>query len=79
MPFCISDTTKIWCGGIISVASGAIGTAVSTMIVDPTTFNFQAGFSNVLIVAAVSGAISVLNYLKRSPLPGVTPPDVPSK
>lgn len=39
MQFTISDTTRGWIGGLISVASGAIGTAISTMIVAPQTFH----------------------------------------
>lgn len=71
MQLAISDTTRGWIGGLISVASGAIGTAISTMIVDPQTFNFDTGTHKVLIVAAVSGAIAIVNYLAKSPLPGV--------
>jgi hypothetical protein len=71
MQFTISDTTRGWIGGLISVASGAIGTAISTMIVAPQTFNFDTGTHKVIIVSAVSAIIAIGNYLARSPLPGV--------
>ncbi len=67
----ISDTTRGWIGGLISVASGAIGTAISTMVVAPETFNFTTGTGKVLIVAGVSAGIAIANYLAKSPLPGV--------
>lgn len=66
----LSKNTNIWLRGIISALITGFTTAVTTLVVAPETFNATAeGVKKTLIVAAVSAALSVANYLKQSPLP----------
>lgn len=62
---------KIWLGGLVSTLSGAISISLSSALVSPETFNFDSssGIKRLFIIAGISGLISVLNYLKQSPLP----------
>jgi len=43
---------------------------ISTMIVDPDTFNIQDGLGKVLMVALVSGGVAAALFLHKKPLPG---------
>lgn len=62
---------QTWIKGLISAASGGAGATIGTMIADPDNFNLTAsGLKKIGIVAAFSAFVSVLNYLKQSPLPG---------
>lgn len=62
---------KIWLHGLFAAFIGGAATAVSCLVVEPATFNFAAGLSSTLKVAAVSGLISAAAYLKQSPLPPI--------
>ena len=58
-----------WLKRLISaVVSGAAG-AVAAMVVDPTHFNLQDGWRDLLLLATVSGLIGGANYLKAHPAP----------
>lgn len=62
---------KTWFKGLISAATGGVAATMGTMIADPDNFNFTgSGLKKIGIVAAFSAFVSVLNYLKQSPLPG---------
>lgn len=62
---------QTWLKGLISAASGGAGATLGVMVADPDNFNCTpAGLKKIGIVALISAAVSVLNYLKQSPLPG---------
>jgi hypothetical protein len=63
------DNFKRWIAGIISAASGAIGATLGAMVAAPETFNFNAGFKKICVVASFSAAVAVFNFLAKSPLP----------
>jgi hypothetical protein len=66
----MSNNTKAWIKGIISALITGFTTAITTLVVAPETFNATPeGIKKTLIVATVSSALSVANYLKASPLP----------
>jgi hypothetical protein len=61
---------KVWLQGLVAAAIGGGATAVSTMVIDPESFNFGPGMKRVGLVAFLSALISVSAYLKQSPIPG---------
>lgn len=64
----MTKNTRAWIRGLLSALfSGAAG-VLAPMAVDPGDFNF-AEPTKLLIVAAWSAGIGVVNYLARSPLP----------
>jgi hypothetical protein len=69
----LSTTTKHWLYGVGSAFSGAVGSAISTIAIDPQQFNLTTlkGFGHVCIGAFISGVIAVGTYLKQRPLPPV--------
>jgi len=68
----MNPTVILWIKGIISAAITGFTTAVTTLIVAPDQFNAtSSGIKKTLVVAGVSAALSVANYLKASPLPPV--------
>lgn len=66
----MNTTAYQWLGGLLSAISGAVGSGLGVMLVDPQDFNFQTGLHKLLVVGAASAVVAVLNYLAKSPLPG---------
>jgi hypothetical protein len=65
---------KTWFKGLGVFVLSSFITALATMTLDPSSFNFsKAGLAKVGAAALVIGAKSVLLYLKQSPLPGDNP------
>ena len=62
---------KNWIRGLIGAFIQGGATTVSTMIVDPDTFNIQEGLTNVGIIALVSGLVGAALFLQKKPLPGL--------
>lgn len=63
-----------WFKGLGVFALSSTITALATMQLDPTSFNFsKAGLTKIGAAALVIGVKSVLLYLKQSPLPGNQP------
>jgi len=60
---------KKWIKGIVSAAIGGAANGVTVMVIEPTSFNFQEGLSNLGAVCVVSAIIAIAMYLKKSPLP----------
>lgn len=58
---------------LISGGAGALGSSSSAIVIAPESFNFDAGLSKTIALAAVSAGIGavtgVSNFLKQSPLP----------
>lgn len=66
----MSPTVRLWIQGIISALITGFTTAITTIIVVPEAFNATPeGIKKTLIVAGVSAALSVANFLKQSPIP----------
>lgn len=63
------DTWIHWLKGLVAAIIGGAANSVTLIIVDPVTFNLQAGLKNVLAVCATSAILSAAMYLKQSPLP----------
>lgn len=65
---------QTWLKGIISALITGFTTALTTLIIAPETFNATPeGIKKTVIVASVSAALSVANFLKQSPLPPPLP------
>ncbi len=60
----------IWLKGLISATVSGVAGSIGPMVAAPNEFNFGTGLSKLLTIAAVSGLIGLVNYLKDSPLPG---------
>lgn len=59
---------KVWLLGIWSALLSGAATTIGVMIADPKTFNLE-DWKKLLIVAGISAGVSVINYLRQSPLP----------
>jgi hypothetical protein len=65
---------KTWFKGLSVFVLSSFVTALATMTLDPTSFNFsRAGLTKVGSAAIIIGVKAVLLYLKQSPLPGNQP------
>jgi hypothetical protein len=60
-----------WLKGLVAACIGGGANAATVVFVDPEHFNAQGGLHAVLKVAAVGALVSILGYLKTSPLPDV--------
>lgn len=61
--------TQKWLYGLISTVINGLASGVVLVVVSPETFNFQAGWKQLLTASAALGLIGMANYLKASPLP----------
>lgn len=68
------STFLAWLKGLVSVAISAAAGGVAIVIVDPSTFNLQAGFGKLAEVCGTLALIHAALYLAKSPLPGVNMP-----
>ena len=64
---------RLWLKGLIAAIVGGTATTVTVVIVDPSTFNLQAGWKNLVTVMAVSGILNMAMYLKEHPVPEPSP------
>lgn len=62
-----------WLYGLISAVLSSAGGAIALVVVDPATFNLQAGWRNIVNAAAVMALIAFGNYLKSTPPPKTSP------
>ena len=58
-----------WLRGLIGGFIGGAANSVSAVIIDPATFNLQAGLSKLVSLAVVSGIVSAALFLAHSPIP----------
>jgi len=59
-----------WARGLIGAFIQGATLTITTMIVDPDTFNIDTGVRKVMIVALVSGIVGAALFLQKRPLPG---------
>lgn len=60
---------RTWLRGLAAAAIGGAANAVTLLVVDPTSFNFDSGFDRLWKVSAVSAILNAAFYLKQSPIP----------
>ena len=59
-----------WVRGLLGAFIQSASLVITTMIVDPETFNIETGLAKVGWVALVSGGIGAALFLQKRPLPG---------
>jgi len=59
-----------WLRGLVGAFIQSATLTITTMIVDPETFNIGEGLANVGTVALVSGIVGAALFLNKKPLPG---------
>lgn len=59
----------LWLKGLVAAIIGGVAGSVALLIVDPLTYNIQAGWPKLLQVMLVMAIVSAGMYLKQSPLP----------
>lgn len=59
-----------WARGLVGAFIQGATLTITTMIVDPETFNIETGLGKVLTVAVVSGGLGAASFLHTRPLPG---------
>ena len=60
---------RTWLRGLAAAAIGGAANAVALLVVDPTEFNFDAGFDRLWKVSLISAILNAAFYLKQSPVP----------
>lgn len=60
---------RIWAKGLINAGISGGTVVFSTMVIDPQTFNFGDGLSNLLKAAGISAIVSIAKYLSNNPMP----------
>lgn len=58
-----------WFKGLLAAIIGGASNSIMLIVVDPLTFNLQAGWKNLVTVCATSAVVAAAAYLKQSPLP----------
>lgn len=61
-----------WVKGLIAALINGLANGVVLVVAAPETFNLEAGFRKLWMTSLVLGLLGAANYLKKSPLPGVT-------
>ena len=59
-----------WIRGLVGAFIQSATLTITTMIVDPETFNIETGLAKVGTVALVSGIVGAALFLNKKPLPG---------
>ena len=59
---------SVWIEGLINAGISGGTVILSTMIIDPKTFNFNDGFGNLLKAAGISAIVSIVKYMSRNPI-----------
>ena len=62
---------ELWLKGLVAACIGGAANGGVIMLVDPEHFNVHDGIPSLVKVAIVGAIVSVLGYLKASPIPGV--------
>jgi len=62
--------TRKWLEGLLQSFFSGIGSVVSVMVVDPADFNFES-LDKVALVGLIAGAIHMVQFLSRTPLPEI--------
>src|SRR5438270_14029516 len=72
-------TVGLWLKGLAAACIGGAANAGIVVFVDPDHFNVHEGIHALAKVAVIGAVVSVLTYLKQSPMPGlhVQPNDGP--
>ena len=60
----------IWLRGLVAALVGGAANGVAVRFVDGEHFNINDGLSAFLKIIAVGAVLSVIAYLKQSPIPG---------
>lgn len=58
-----------WVRGLIGALVGGGANAVTVMLVKPSEFNFQSGWTSLWQFTVVSAIVSAALYLKQHPIP----------
>lgn len=71
-----------WVGAAIAAGANTLSTGLSVVVIDPVTFNFGAGFTNLVkavgIGALVQAIVGASLYLTKAPLPPEEDDDAPA-
>lgn len=60
---------RTWLRGLGAAVIGGAANAITLLVVDPASFNFDAGIDRLWKVATVSAILAAAFYLKQSPIP----------
>ena len=64
-------TVGLWLKGLAAACIGGAANAGIVVFVDPDHFNVHEGIHALAKVAVIGAVVSVLTYLKQSPIPGL--------
>jgi hypothetical protein len=64
---------SVWLKGLIAALIGGAANGLAVRFVDAEHFNVDDGIGALLKITAVGAVVSVLAYLKQSPIPGADP------
>lgn len=60
---------KLWLKGLVSAAIGGAANSVGMVVADPNLMDVDGGMGKIGTVSLFGAVISVVMYLKQSPLP----------
>jgi hypothetical protein len=67
--YVMAKSFLLWLHGLTAAFIGAAANSITVTIVDPIAFNFGSQWRKTGLVAAVSGVLAAVAYLKKSPVP----------
>lgn len=65
----IPQNWKQWLKSLIAAVIGGAANSLSAAVVDPAHFNLSGGLHNLAEMAAAGAFISLIMFLKQSPVP----------
>lgn len=65
----VKSSVEVWLYGALSTFIGGGSSSAAAIVIDPQKFNIHEGLKNIASMFVASGLISLLFYLKQSPLP----------
>lgn len=65
----MTNRARKWARGLAAATINGLASGVVLIVVDPLSFNLQAGFTKLATASGLLGLLGLANYLKQSPLP----------
>lgn len=64
----MSRAVRQWARGLTAALVNGAASGVVLVVVDPLSFNLQAGLGKLATASALLGLLGMANYLKQSPI-----------
>lgn len=68
-------STRLWVYGSVSTFIGGGASSIAAIVIDPLKFNLNDGLANIGKMFLVSGIISLMAHIAKSPMPSIPDED----